>query len=67
MTTETTDNQTDPELERLARVFLAAGCEEQSHPFTDAEWETMHPVDKRAILAGVKAVVDSVRGAVEDE
>lgn len=55
------------EVERLAYVFLAAGCEAQGDPFTREEWNAMQPVDKRAVLAGIRAVLVDVRGAVEDD
>lgn len=54
-------------VERLAYVFLAAGCETQGHPFSREEWNNMQPVDKRAVLAGIRAVLADVRGSVEDE
>lgn len=55
------------EVERLAYIFLAAGCETQGDPFTHEEWDAMQPVDKRAVLAGIRAVLADVHGASEDE
>lgn len=54
-------------VERLAYVFLAAGCETQGDTFSRDEWDAMQPCDKRAMLAGIRTVLADVRGAFEDE
>lgn len=55
------------EVERLARVFLAAGCKAAGEPFHDEKWEDMPELYRRYLLAGVRAVLADVRGAVEDD
>jgi hypothetical protein len=55
------------ELERLALVFLEAGHKAAGETFTRDMWNAMPDADKRAALAGIKAVLDSVRGGIEDE